>query len=86
MMAEQFPWLTAIIVFPLVAALMIPIIPEKKGKTLRWYALSVGLIDFLLMCYVFWQNFDATNSSFQLVEKYTWIEPLGLSWAVSVDG
>ncbi len=85
-MAEQFPWLTAIIVFPLVAALMIPIIPDKEGKTLRWYALSVGLIDFFLMCYVFSQNFDVSNTNFQLVEKYTWIEPLGLSWAVSVDG
>ena len=85
-MAEQFPWLTAIIVFPLVAALIIPLIPDKEGKTLRWYALTVGLIDFLLMCYVFWQNFDVSNSSFQLVEKYTWIEPLGLSWAVLVDG
>ena len=86
MIAEQFPWLTAIIVFPLVAALIIPIVPDNKGKTLRWYALSVGLIDFLLICYVFWKNFDVTNSNFQLVEKYTWIEPLGLSWAVSVDG
>ena len=85
-MAEQFPWLTAIIVFPLVAALIIPLIPDKEGKTLRWYALIVGLIDFLLMCYVFWQNFDVSDSSLQLVEKYTWIEPLGLSWAVSVDG
>ncbi len=85
-MAEQFPWLTAIIVFPLVAALLIPIIPDKEGKSLRWYALSIGLIDFLVMCYVFWQNFDVTNSGFQLAEKYTWIEPLGLSWAVSVDG
>lgn len=86
MIAEQFPWLTAIIVFPLVAALIIPIVPDKEGKTVRWYALSVALIDFLLICYVFWKNFDVTNNSFQLVEKYTWIEPLGLSWAVSVDG
>lgn len=86
MVANQFPWLTAMIALPLIAALLIPLIPDKQGKTLRWYALAVGLADFLLMCYVFWQNYDTTNASFQLTEKYSWIPPLGLSWAVSVDG
>lgn len=86
MIADQFPWLTVIIAFPLVAALLIPIVPDKDGKTLRWYALGVGLIDFVLMCYVFWQHYDTTNASLQLVETYPWIPQLGLSWAVSVDG
>jgi NAD(P)H-quinone oxidoreductase subunit 4 len=86
MIADQFPWLTVIIAFPLIAALLIPIVPDKEGKTLRWYALGVGLIDFVLMCYVFWQYYDTTNASLQLVETYPWIPQLGLSWAVSVDG
>ena len=86
MIAEQFPWLTTIVVFPLAAALLIPFLPDKKGKTLRFYALGVGLIDFVLMCYVFKQHYDINSESLQLVEKYTWIPQLGLSWAVSVDG
>lgn len=86
MVANQFPWLTAMIALPLIAALLIPLIPDKQGKTLRWYALAVGLADFLLMCYVFWQNYDTNNASFQLTEKYPWIPQLGLSWTVSVDG
>jgi NAD(P)H-quinone oxidoreductase subunit 4 len=86
MMADQFPWLTVIIAFPLLGALFIPIVPDKEGKTLRWYALGVGLIDFVLMCYVFWQHYDTTNASLQLVEQYSWIPQLGLSWSVSVDG
>lgn len=86
MIADQFPWLTVIIALPLVAALLIPIVPDKEGKTLRWYALGVGLTDFILMCYVFWQHYDTTNASLQLVEQYPWIPQLGLSWAVSVDG
>jgi NAD(P)H-quinone oxidoreductase subunit 4 len=84
--ADQFPWLTAIILLPLVASLLIPVIPAKDGKQVRWYALGVGITDFVLMCYVFWQNYDPSNSSFQLVEKYEWLPTLGLSWAVSVDG
>jgi NAD(P)H-quinone oxidoreductase subunit 4 len=86
MIADQFPWLTVIIAFPLVAALFIPFVPDKEGKTLRWYALGVGLIDFMLMCYVFWQHYDTNNASLQLVEQYSWIPQLGLSWSVSVDG
>ncbi|MBF2056573.1 MAG: NAD(P)H-quinone oxidoreductase subunit 4 [Cyanobacterium sp. T60_A2020_053] len=86
MIAAQFPWLTAMIALPLVASLLIPFFPDKDGKTLRWYALGVGIADFVLMCYVFWQHYDINNADLQLVEKYSWIPEIGLSWAVSVDG
>jgi NAD(P)H-quinone oxidoreductase subunit 4 len=85
-MVAQFPWLTAIIFLPLVAALAIPLIPDKDGKTVRWYALSVGIIDFILMGYAFWSNYDASSAQFQLTESYNWIPQLGVSWSVSVDG
>ena len=85
-MVAHFPWLTAIIFLPLLAALAIPLIPDKDGKTVRWYALSVGLIDFILMGYAFWNNYDASSSQFQLAESYSWIPQLGVSWSVSVDG
>ncbi len=86
MMATQFPWLTTIVLLPLLAALLIPLIPDKYGKTMRWYALGVGIADFALMCYAFWNNYNASDSGFQLVEKYAWLPQIGLSWAVSVDG
>ncbi len=86
MIADQFPWLTAIVLLPLVASLLIPVLPDKDGKRVRWYALGVGLADFVLMCYTFWKHYDASSATFQLVEKYAWVPQLGLSWAVSVDG
>jgi NAD(P)H-quinone oxidoreductase subunit 4 len=85
-MADQFPWLTAIILLPLVASLLIPVLPDKDGKRVRWYALGVGFADFVLMCYTFWRHYDASSATFQLVEKYAWAPQLGLNWAVSVDG
>ncbi len=85
-MVAQFPWLTAIIFLPLVAALAIPLIPDKEGKTVRWYALGVGIVDFILMGYAFWNNYDASRAQFQLAENYSWIPQLGVSWSVSVDG
>jgi NAD(P)H-quinone oxidoreductase subunit 4 len=86
MIADRFPWLTAIVLLPLVASLLIPVLPDKEGKRVRWYALGVGIADFVLMCYVFWKHYDASSATFQLVEKYAWVPQLGLSWAVSVDG
>ncbi|MEH2302384.1 MAG: NAD(P)H-quinone oxidoreductase subunit 4 [Nostoc sp.] len=86
MHADQFPWLTAIVLLPLVASLLIPVLPDKDGKRVRWYALGVGIADFALMCYAFWKHYDASSASFQLVENYAWMPQLGLNWAVSVDG
>ena len=85
-MVAQFPWLTAIIFLPLLAALAIPLIPDKDGKTVRWYALGIGIADFILMGYAFWNNYDASSAQFQLAESYSWIPQLGVSWSVSVDG
>lgn len=85
-MADHFPWLTAIVLLPLVAALFIPLLPDRNGKIVRWFALGVGITDLLLMCYTFLTHYDPSNSSFQLIEKYSWLPPIGFSWAVSVDG
>ena len=86
MITNQFPWLTTIILFPFIAALVIPLIPDKYSKFVRWYALGVGLTDFLLMVYVFWQNYNPSDSGFQMAEKYAWVPQLGLNWSLSVDG
>ncbi len=87
MISNQFPWLTTIILLPLVAAFAIPFIPDKEGKRVRSLALGVGIADFLLMCYAFWQQYNLSEANqFQLVEKYDWIPQIGLSWSLSVDG
>ena len=82
----NFPWLTTIILFPIAAALLIPIIPDKDGKTVRWYALTVGLIDFAIIVYAFYTGYDLSNPDLQLVESYAWVPQLDLKWSVGADG
>ncbi|MBV9385957.1 MAG: photosynthetic/respiratory NAD(P)H-quinone oxidoreductase subunit D1 [Chroococcidiopsidaceae cyanobacterium CP_BM_ER_R8_30] len=84
----NFPWLTTIILFPIVAALLIPLpfFPDKDGRTVRWYALAVGLIDFALIVYAFYTQYDFDQSGLQLVESYSWIPQLDLKWSVGADG
>jgi NAD(P)H-quinone oxidoreductase subunit 4 len=85
-MTVQFPWLTTIILLPLLASLAIPVLPDKDGKTVRWYALGVGLVDFTLTLYGFWRNYDLQNQALQLAEIYPWVPQLNLNWSVAVDG
>ncbi|MGB7250451.1 MAG: NAD(P)H-quinone oxidoreductase subunit 4 [Phormidesmis sp.] len=83
---DQFPWLSFIIFFPFLAALLIPFIPDEKGRTVRWYALIVGLIDFAVIVYAFVNNYDISSSQMQLYESYTWVPQIDLRWSVGVDG
>jgi NAD(P)H-quinone oxidoreductase subunit 4 len=83
---NSLPWLTIIIFFPVLASLLIPIIPDKNGRTVRWYALIVGAIDFALIVYAFCTGFDPSSDRLQLVESYNWIPQLNLHWSVGVDG
>jgi NAD(P)H-quinone oxidoreductase subunit 4 len=82
----DFPWLTTIILFPIAASLFVPFIPDKDGKTVRWYALIIGLINFALTVYAFYVGYDFSRSDLQLLESYTWIPQIGLNWTVGADG
>jgi NAD(P)H-quinone oxidoreductase subunit 4 len=82
----NFPWLTVVIMLPIVASLFIPFIPDKDGKTVRWYSLIVGLIDFALIVYAFCTNYDFDRAGMQLTESYTWIPQIDLKWSVGADG
>jgi NAD(P)H-quinone oxidoreductase subunit 4 len=85
-MMSEFPWLTAIIAFPLIAALAIPVLPDPDGKTVRRYALGAGILEFCLIIYTFATQYDFNHPSLQLVERYSWVPQIGLNWSMGVDG
>jgi NAD(P)H-quinone oxidoreductase subunit 4 len=88
MTLEHFPWLTTVILFPIVASLFIPLIPDKDGlgRPIRWYALTVGLIDFAIITYAFCTQYDLGTPGLQLVERYAWVPQLDLNWSLGADG
>ena len=89
MAIAHVPWLTLLILLPLIAALFMPLLPLVPGTNnnwVRWYAISIGGLDLALMGYVFWAHYDATQANFQIVETFPWLPALGLNWTVSVDG
>jgi len=82
-----FPWLSASILFPIAAALLIPFIPDAgDGKRVRWYALGVALTTFLLTVGGYLNGYDPSVEGLQLVERVQWLPSLGLAWSVGADG
>lgn len=85
-MDMQIPWLTVAVLVPLGAALGMAFLPAKSGRTVRWYALGVGLLDFAWLVTGLWQGYDPATQGYQLVEQWAWLPQLGWHWAVAVDG
>lgn len=86
MMIEQFPWLTTITLLPLLATLLIPVLPNRNGKTIHGYALGIGLLELALILYTVSQRYSLNDPSLQLIESYPWIAPIGLNWSLAIDG
>lgn len=80
----EFPWLSVLVLLPLLAAFGIPLIPQSRW--VRWYALAVGAFDLGLMAYVFARHYDLQDFSLQLAERYAWVPQIGFHWSLAVDG
>ncbi len=91
----DFPWLTTVILYPIVASLCIPLIPDpapgekfelRLAQRIRWFALLIGVTDLLLLVVGFVLNYDPTVVGLQLVEHYNWVPQVGLRWSLGADG
>jgi len=79
-----FPLLSVIIFVPLVGAL-VALLLGKNRTVLKVWALVVTLAD-LVLAFLLWGFFDYGQQGMQFVDRATWIEGLGISYYVGVDG
>ena len=91
MVTEQvnanFPWLTISILFPIAGSFLVPFFPDKgEGKQLRWFALAIALVTFLITVAAYLNGYDPSQEGLQLSERLDWLPDLGLAWAVGADG
>ncbi|MGC1217436.1 MAG: NADH-quinone oxidoreductase subunit M [Phormidesmis sp.] len=78
--------LSALILIPLVGALLISLWPTPLSTTyVRRGALITLAVNLVVTVYLITQ-FDIANPGFQFVERLDWIEALGLSYTLGVDG
>jgi NADH-quinone oxidoreductase subunit M len=79
-----FPLLSVIIFLPLVGALIALLLGTNR-TVLKVWALVVTAADLVLAC-LLWGFFDYGQEGMQFVDRMTWIEGLGISYHVGVDG
>ncbi len=83
----NFPWLSLSILFPIAGSFVVPFIPDKgEGKEVRWFALGIALVTFLITIGAYLSGFDPSSNELQLSERVSWVPDLGLNWAVGADG
>ena len=86
-MSSDFPWLSFSIFFPIVGAFLVPFIPDEgEGKQVRWFALGIALVTFLITIGAYLSGYDPSQEGLQLAERVNWLPSLGLVWAVGADG
>jgi NADH-quinone oxidoreductase subunit M len=81
----QFPILSVIVFTPIVAAILILLIPPNRKTEVRVTALAAATFAFILSAWVYFA-YDKGVSGYQFVEKYEWLPQLGISYIVGVDG
>lgn len=82
------PWLTILLVLPLVAAAVVAALPSSQAETVKRVALVGSLVPLALVAYL-GLNFDQTSdggSTFQFIEARSWIPAFGVHYALGVDG
>nr|YP_009547607.1 NADH-plastoquinone oxidoreductase subunit 4 [Vaginularia trichoidea]AYW16124.1 NADH-plastoquinone oxidoreductase subunit 4 [Vaginularia trichoidea] len=79
------PWLTVIVFLPFFASLVIPILPRSGNKIIRWYTLGICILEFLLIIYIFYRQFDFNSQSIQLLDVVNWIDSIRFHWLLGID-
>ena len=81
----DFPWLTTLLVLPLLGALVVAVLP--KGSTaVRPVALAVSLLTLAVGVAMATQFRPGSGEQFQLQEVHSWIPQFGVSYALGIDG
>ncbi len=82
---SSFGILSALIALPAVGALVVALVSRRRPEVTRQIALLASLITGALAVWMM-LDFDKHEAGFQFVERYDWLEQLGISWHVGVDG
>nr|YP_009691062.1 NADH-plastoquinone oxidoreductase subunit 4 [Saccoloma inaequale]QEG57842.1 NADH-plastoquinone oxidoreductase subunit 4 [Saccoloma inaequale] len=85
-MMSNVPRLTIIVLFPISASLLLPLMPRDGNKIIRWYTPGICILEFLLITSIFYRHFQIDSQSIQLVEKFNLINSIHFHWALGIDG
>ncbi len=81
----QFPFLSVIVFTPITAGLLLLLLPGERKREIRWLALAAASLAMGLSLWVYFA-YDRQAGGYQFVEQVPWVQLLGISYHVGVDG
>jgi len=77
--------LTLILFTPILAALIVMLLPTKQESLIRWTAFVLSFVP-LILSLVLWFSFNPNRPGFQFQQQVIWYPPINSSYHVGVDG
>ncbi len=81
----QFPIISVIVFTPILASLLLLLIPADRKNEARVTALATASFALFLSIWAYFA-YDVEVAGYQFVEKYDWMSALGISYHVGIDG
>ncbi|NCF66010.1 MAG: NADH-quinone oxidoreductase subunit M [Chloroflexi bacterium] len=89
----EFPFLSIIALGPIIAAVIILMLPKERGENARMIGLAAMVLNLLLSLYVYvfyHQNIPEPGTAWAdtlyFLEEYAWIPSIGINYIMGVDG
>lgn len=81
----DFPLLSAIVLSPVIGALIIALLPRTNQSLVRSIGLLSSVITFVFTVLLY-AAFEAKSGDFQFVSAHEWLGQFGIQWKLGVDG
>jgi NADH-quinone oxidoreductase subunit M len=81
----QFPILSVIVFTPILAGLLIILIPAERKTEIRVAALAAATFSLFLSIWAY-SHYDTALGGYQFQEMHDWVPQLGISYFVGIDG
>jgi len=83
-MFADLPLLSLITFLPFVGALVVAAIPAHRTLLIKQVALLVTVAGFLVSLPLL--AYDGSSAAIAFAERYSWVDSLGISWHLGIDG
>src|SRR5512138_2051724 len=81
----NFPILSIITFTPIVAAVLMLLLPAQRKNEARAVALAAATFALILSFWVYF-SYDQAQAGYQFVKEYNWLPQLGITLKFGVDG
>ena len=80
-----FPFLTTILLSCIAGLFAILVLPEQRKAEIKWVSAVFSGITLILSLYLF-VAYDKSQGGLQFVEKFRWVESIGITYLNAADG